>query len=89
MKAVAASGEVRDCHGELLYPFTGKDGQWCFPRPLDGMSPRLVNATLAAERAGEPPLPAVTRRRERLVAESARALRGERSGEPVPVGVGE
>ena len=44
---------------------------------------------LAAERAGEPPLPAVTRRRERLVAESARALRGERSGEPVPVGVGE
>lgn len=44
---------------------------------------------LAAERAGEPPMPAVTRRRERLVAESARALRGERSGEPVPVGVGE
>ena len=44
---------------------------------------------LAAERAGEPPLPAVTRRRERLVAESARALRGERSREPVPVGVGE
>ena len=44
---------------------------------------------LAAERAGEPPIPAVTRRRERLVAESARALRGERSGEPVPVGVGE
>ena len=44
---------------------------------------------LAAERAGEPPIPAVTRRRERLLAESARALRGERSGEPVPVGVGE
>jgi 23S rRNA (adenine2503-C2)-methyltransferase len=44
---------------------------------------------LAAERAGEPPMAAVTRRRERLVAESARALRGERSGEPVPVGVGE
>ena len=44
---------------------------------------------LAAERAGEPPMPAVTRRRERLVAESARALRGERSGEPVPVGVGD
>jgi 23S rRNA (adenine2503-C2)-methyltransferase len=44
---------------------------------------------LAAERAGEPPMPAVIRRRERLVAESARALRGERSGEPVPVGVGD
>ena len=44
---------------------------------------------LAAERTGEPPMPAVTRRRERLVAESARALRGERSGDPVPVGVGE
>ena len=44
---------------------------------------------LAAERAGEPPIPAVARRRDRLEAESARALRGERSGEPVPVGVGE
>ncbi|HSL76279.1 MAG TPA: 23S rRNA (adenine(2503)-C(2))-methyltransferase RlmN [Candidatus Limnocylindrales bacterium] len=44
---------------------------------------------LAAERAGEPPIPAVARRRERLVAESARALRGERSDDPVPVGVGD
>jgi 23S rRNA (adenine2503-C2)-methyltransferase len=44
---------------------------------------------LAAERAGEPPMPAVARRRERLEAESAAALRGERSHEPVPVGVGE
>jgi 23S rRNA (adenine2503-C2)-methyltransferase len=43
---------------------------------------------LAAERAGEPPAPAVARRRERLEAESARALRGERSEEPVPAGVG-
>ena len=38
---------------------------------------------LAAERAGEPPAPAVARRRARLVAESAAALRGERSHEPV------
>jgi 23S rRNA (adenine2503-C2)-methyltransferase len=44
---------------------------------------------LAAERAGEPPAPTVARRRERLEAESAAALRGERSREPLPVGVGE
>ena len=42
---------------------------------------------LAAERAGEPPAPAVARRRERLVMASAAALRGDRSDEPVPVGV--
>lgn len=39
---------------------------------------------LAAERAGEPPAPAVARRRERLVDESARALRGDRSDAPAP-----
>ena len=44
---------------------------------------------LAAERAGEPPAPAVARRRERLIIASASALRGERSREPVPDGVGE
>jgi 23S rRNA (adenine2503-C2)-methyltransferase len=44
---------------------------------------------LAAERAGEPAAPAVARRRERLVVASAAALRGERSHEPVPSGVGE
>jgi len=44
---------------------------------------------LAAERSGEPPAPAVARRRARLVAESAAALLGERSHEPSPVGVGE
>jgi 23S rRNA (adenine2503-C2)-methyltransferase len=42
---------------------------------------------LAAERAGAPAAPAVARRRRRLEAESAQALRGERSGEPVPAGV--
>jgi 23S rRNA (adenine2503-C2)-methyltransferase len=42
---------------------------------------------LAAERAGAPAAPAVARRRRRLEAESARALRGERSGEPVPAGL--
>jgi 23S rRNA (adenine2503-C2)-methyltransferase len=44
---------------------------------------------LAAERTGEPPAPAVARRRARLVAESAAALLGERSHDPAPVGVGE
>ena len=44
---------------------------------------------LAAERTGEPPAPAVARRRERLVTESAAALRGERSHEPLPAGVGD
>jgi len=43
---------------------------------------------LAAERAGEPPAPAVARRRERLELESAAALRGERSEEPAPAMVG-
>jgi hypothetical protein len=44
---------------------------------------------LAAELAGQPAPPVVRRRRERLVAERASALRGERSREPVPTGVGE
>jgi 23S rRNA (adenine2503-C2)-methyltransferase len=44
---------------------------------------------LAAERAGEPPPAVVARRRDRLIDESAHALRGERSHEPVPAGVGE
>jgi 23S rRNA (adenine2503-C2)-methyltransferase len=44
---------------------------------------------LAAERAGEPPAPAVARRRSRLIAESAAALLGERNHEPLPAGVGD
>jgi 23S rRNA (adenine2503-C2)-methyltransferase len=40
---------------------------------------------LAAERAGGPPPDAVTRRRERLVRESAAAIRGERSRDRAPV----
>ena len=42
---------------------------------------------LAAERAGVPAAPTVARRRQRLEAASARALRGERSDEPMPAGV--
>jgi 23S rRNA (adenine2503-C2)-methyltransferase len=44
---------------------------------------------LAAERAGEPPAPVVARRRKLLVEASAAALRGERSHEAVPSGVGD
>jgi len=44
---------------------------------------------LAAERAGEPAAPAVARRRERIIRESAAALRGERSREPLASGVGD
>ncbi len=42
---------------------------------------------LAAERAGEPAAPAVAWRRQRLELASVRALRGDRSDEPVPAGV--
>ena len=44
---------------------------------------------LAAERAGQPPVPVVARRQRRLVEASAAALRGERSHDAVPAGVGE
>ncbi|MEK6720608.1 MAG: 23S rRNA (adenine(2503)-C(2))-methyltransferase RlmN [Chloroflexota bacterium] len=44
---------------------------------------------LAAERAGEPPVAAVDRRRRLLIDASLAALRGERSDEPSPVGVGD
>jgi 23S rRNA (adenine2503-C2)-methyltransferase len=44
---------------------------------------------LAAEHAGQPTPAVVRRRRERIVAQSAAALRGERSNEPAPIGAGE
>ncbi len=44
---------------------------------------------LAAEHAGQPTPIVVQRRRDRLVTQSAAALRGERSDEPVPAVVGE
>ncbi len=44
---------------------------------------------LAAERAGEPPAAAVDHRRRLLIDASLAALRGERSDEPAPIGVGE
>jgi 23S rRNA (adenine2503-C2)-methyltransferase len=42
---------------------------------------------LAADRAGEPPPPAVQRRRELIVRQSEAALRGDRSGEALPAGL--
>jgi 23S rRNA (adenine2503-C2)-methyltransferase len=54
-----------------------------------GMEIGAACGQLAAEHAGQPAPIVVQRRRDRLVEESARALRGERSAEPVPVGVGE
>ena len=44
---------------------------------------------LAAEHAGQPTPAVVQRRRERIVAQSAAALRGERSQEPAPVLAGD
>ena len=44
---------------------------------------------LAAEHAGQPTPIVVQRRREKLEAQSAAALRGERSTEPAPAGTGE
>jgi len=41
---------------------------------------------LAAERAGEPAPAVVARRRRRLESESVKALRGDRTAEPVPTG---
>ena len=54
-----------------------------------GMEIGAACGQLAAEHAGQPAPIVVQRRRERLVAESAAALRGERSHDPVPAGVGE
>src|SRR5438309_9300613 len=44
---------------------------------------------LAAERGAQPTAPVVLRRRERLLAESAAALRGERDRRPLAAGVGD
>ena len=44
---------------------------------------------LAAEHQGQPTPAVVRRRRERIVAQSAAALRGERSDEPLAAGVGD
>ncbi|MBW7864847.1 MAG: penicillin-binding protein 1C [Candidatus Hydrogenedentes bacterium] len=47
--ATPRSGEVTDRDGRLLCAFLDKDEQWRFPRPLADISPRLAEATIAAE----------------------------------------
>jgi penicillin-binding protein 1C len=47
--ALQRSGEMQDRSGRLMYAFLNDEEQWCFPRPLDAMSPWLIQATVAAE----------------------------------------
>ncbi len=44
-----SSGELHDRNGQLLYPVLNSDDNWCFERPLDQISPKLIQATLAVE----------------------------------------
>ena len=75
--------------GELLLAATlGEAGIATTIRRNRGQEVGAACGQLAAERAGEPAAPAVARRRELLVVASAAALRGERSHDPVPAGVG-
>lgn len=46
---VAASGEMLDRSGRPMYAFLNDVEQWCFPRELDAISPRLIEATIAVE----------------------------------------
>jgi penicillin-binding protein 1C len=46
---VSASGEMQDRSSHLLYAFLNSEEQWCFARELSAISPRLIQATLAAE----------------------------------------
>lgn len=43
------SGELLDRNGQMLYAYLNDDEQWCFERKLGDVSPRLIEATLAAE----------------------------------------
>lgn len=40
---------MTDRNGVMLHAYLNDDEQWCFPVDLDAVSPRLVQATLAAE----------------------------------------
>ena len=40
---------VADRHGTPLHAFLNDDDHWCFPVPLEAISPHLIHATLAAE----------------------------------------
>lgn len=43
------SGEMQDRSGRLMYAFLNPQGQWCFGRELNEISPLLIKATLATE----------------------------------------
>ncbi len=46
---IAASGQMLDRSGRVLYSFLNKDENWCFPVELSAISPRLIEATIATE----------------------------------------
>lgn len=46
---ISSSGEMLDRSGRLMYAFLNENEDWCFERGLDEISPRLVQATIAAE----------------------------------------
>jgi len=48
-RRVSASGEIQDRSGRLLYAFLNEGEQWCFDRDLNEISPRLIQAGIAAE----------------------------------------
>lgn len=43
------SWEMTDRNGQLLHAFMNQGEQWCFPRTLKQVSPKLVQATIAVE----------------------------------------
>lgn len=46
---VDASAEMQDRNGRQMYAFFNENEQWCFPRELSRIAPRLNQATIAAE----------------------------------------
>ena len=75
----------------VIERFAGRPPRRRHRRPRSGLNRGTeIGAAcgqLAAEHAGQPAPIVVQRRRERLVTESAAALRGERSHDPVPTGL--
>ncbi len=47
--APQGSGLILDRNGNVLYAFLDRDDAWRFPRELDAISPRLIEAVIAAE----------------------------------------
>ncbi len=47
--AQTPSWEMMDREGRLLHAFMNPGEQWCFPRMLEQVSPKLVQATIAVE----------------------------------------